>query len=69
MTALWSYLDGLPLGPLALFASGYLVLLIAVLSVFKRHTPERCDRCGGEWTLTSRGNAWHVCAPSRRVFP
>lgn len=67
MTSLWTYLDGLPLGPVLLFALGYLALLLTVLVWFRaRRTEERCDRCGGYWQRTERGNAWHLCQPIGR---
>jgi hypothetical protein len=62
MTSLWTYLDGLPLGPLALFALGYLAFLVTVLSLFKRRHADECPRCGGEWQRTPRGNWWHQCS-------
>ena len=65
-----AYLDGLPLGPLALFALGYLALLLTVLAWLRtRRAEERCDRCGGTWRRTERGNAFHVCTASLREYP
>mgnify|MGYP003561907189 CR=1 FL=1 len=66
-----AYLDGLPLAPLALFAAGYLALLLTTLAWLKsRRTADRCERCGGTWRHTEAGNAYHVCvAPEPREFP
>jgi hypothetical protein len=69
MTSLWLYLDSLPLTALALFASGYCFFLATVLACFKRRGIETCERCGGEWQYTDRGNGVHVCFPGRRVAP
>lgn len=66
MTSTLAFLDGLPLGPLALFALGYLVFLLTVLAWFRsRRRVERCDQCGAEWHLTGNGNSWHVCTSRR----
>lgn len=63
-----TYLDGLPLGPVLLFLTGYLAFLVTVLAWFKaRRRTERCDQCGAEWHLTGRGNSWHICNPRRRL--
>lgn len=57
-----SYLDGLPLGPVALFAAGYLALLVTVLVWFRsRRSGPRCERCGSLWQRTERGGEWHLC--------
>ena len=66
-----TYLDSLPLAPLALFGLGYLALLLTTLAWLKsRRHPDRCERCGGTWKRTERGGEWHVCvAPEPREFP
>ena len=62
MISVLEYLDGLPWQPLALFGLAYLVFLVTVLAWFQsRRSLDVCDRCGGEWKLTQRGNAYHVC--------
>ena len=66
MTSTLAYLDGLPLGPVALFGLGYLALLLTVLAWLRtRRTEERCERCGGYWRRTERGNAFHALRPAR----
>lgn len=69
MSALWLWLDSVPLGPLACFVLAYGLLLAGGLWFFhrNRHRGERCTRCGGEWRVTARGNHVHVCFPSRRA--
>ena len=67
MTALFAYLDSLPWQPLALFGLGYLVLLVTFLAWFRsRRSLDVCERCGNEWQLTERGNAYHFCTPRHR---
>ena len=67
---LWSYLDGIPLGPVLLFALGYLAFLVAVLAWLRtRRTEERCERCGGTWRRTEAGNAFHVCVQRELEWP
>ena len=66
----WTYLDGLPLGPVALFGLGYLALLLVVLAWLRtRRIEERCDRCGDTWRRTERGNAFHVCVQRELEWP
>ena len=70
MTSLWTYLDGLPWQPLALFGLGYLALLLTVLAWLRsRKFVPRCDRCGGTWRLTERGNEFHVCVRQEQEWP
>jgi hypothetical protein len=66
MNALWTHLDSLPLGPVAMFALGYLAFLVTVLSLFKRRHADECPRCGGLWELTDRGNEIHFCRDRHR---
>lgn len=68
MTWLWDLLDGLPLGPVALFAFGWLVLLGLTLAIFRsRREPDRCTRCGSTWQRTKRGGQFHLCTPPGRL--
>ena len=70
MTSTLAYLDGLPLGPVALFGLGYLALLLVALAWLRtRRTEERCERCGGTWRRTEAGNSFHVCTPRLREYP
>ncbi|MEY2669433.1 MAG: hypothetical protein RJA59_2071 [Pseudomonadota bacterium] len=70
MTSLLAYLDGLPVGPLALFAAGYLALLLTVLAwVRSRRAEERCARCGGTWKHNPNGSSYHFCVPPRHRRP
>jgi hypothetical protein len=62
MTSLWTLLDGLPLGPVLLFAVGWLAFLATVLAYLRsRRTEETCDRCGATWQRTKRGHQIHFC--------
>ena len=68
----WAYLDGIPLGPLALFAFGWLVFLVTVLTGFKARRPaDRCTRCGSLWKRTERGGEFHLCTTPKglREYP
>ena len=70
MTSTLAYLDSIPVGPLALFGLGYLALLLTVLAWFQsRRLVPRCDRCGGTWRLTERGNEFHVCVRQEQEWP
>ena len=54
------YLDGLPVVPVLIFGLGYLALLLTVLAWVRSRRP-RCERCGGRWLVTERGNEVHMC--------
>jgi hypothetical protein len=70
MSALFDFFDGLPFGPILLFALGWIAFLLTVLSWFRsRHHVDACDRCGRAWQLTERGNVWHFCSPPGREYP
>ena len=56
-----AYLDGIPAGPLILFGLGWLIFLITALALIRSRREDRCDRCGGRWLTTERGNGVHVC--------
>lgn len=62
----WAFLDGIPAGPLALFAAGYLALLLSTLAWIRSRRP-RCTRCGSVWQRTEHGAEFHLCTPRRRA--
>lgn len=71
MTQFFAYLDGLPLGPVALFALGYGVFLVVLLTWIRSRRPvEHCDRCGREWKWNPNGSSYHLCQPRRdQAYP
>ena len=64
-----AYLDGIPVGPLVLFGLGWLTFLLLVLAFIRTRRADRCGRCGGEWTVTERGNQFHVCTLPGKDWP
>ena len=56
-----AYLDGIPVGPLILFGLGWLIFLGLVLMFIRSRRTDRCDRCGGRWLMTEKGNQVHLC--------
>ena len=64
-----AYLDGIPVGPLVLFGLGWLAFLVVMLGLIRRKRVARCDRCGGHWQKTERGNHFHVCVLPDREWP
>ena len=64
-----AYLDGIPVGPLVLFGAGWLAFMLVALAYIRGRRADRCDRCGGRWLRTERGNQFHVCVLPDREYP
>jgi hypothetical protein len=52
-----------------LFGLGWLAFLGLILMFIRSRRSEVCDRCGGRWLTTERGNAYHVCVLPDREWP